>query len=387
MLEEIINSYVESHAQETIELLKALTAIPAPTGDEGWRAEFCRNWLQSQGVEDVIQDQAGNVICLYGSSKDCDLLVVSAHMDTVFADTQIEVQEADGKLYAPGIGDDTANLVNMLMTIKFLTEHLVIPEGEKLKMGILFAANVGEEGLGNLKGSRSIFEAYQDRIRYWISFDLYYNTIYDHAVGSQRYQVTLRGKGGHSYRDFGNANAVAQAADIVHELYQQEVPTEAKTTYNVGKMQGGTAVNAIAEEAEILYEFRSQSNECLQKMEQNFCNILQKHRDAGEDVSMEILGMRPGNGKVDPKGQQRLNDCALTAIGKYYAGTVSVGAASTDCNIPLSAGIPAVTMGTVLGAGLHTKEEWIEKDSMIPGQKMAIYAVLLAMNLNEHTPA
>ena len=180
---------------------------------------------------------------------------------------------------------------------------------------------------------------------------------------------------------------MAQAADIVHELYQQEVPTEAKTTYNVGKMQGGTTVNAIAEEAEILYEFRSPSNECLQKMEQNFCNILQKHRDAGEDVSMEILGMRPGNGKVDPKGQQRLNDCALTAIGKYYAGTVSVGAASTDCNIPLSAGIPAVTMGTVLGAGLHTKEEWIKQDSMIPGQKMAIYAVLLAMNLNEHTPA
>lgn len=376
-LEDRIKKFVEEHHAETIELLKTLAAVPAPSHKEQMRAEFVRKWLLQQGADNAMIDEAGNVVFLYGGScasknQEEYLTVITAHMDVVFPDMEpLPVYEKDGRLFAPGVGDNTANLVNMLMSIKFLLQYPV--DSEK---NLLFAANVGEEGLGNLKGSREIMRTYGERIREWISFDLYYDGLCNGAVGSQRYKIRVKTRGGHSYEDFGEENAIVRMSEVIADLYHQVVPEDVKTTYNVGQISGGTSINTIAQEAVINYEFRSESAACMKKMEESLNYVLEKHRKRGADIETEILGIRPGKGDVDEEKQDRLVQKCLRAIGHSYDGAISIEAASTDSNIPLSCGIPSVTMGTVLGGLLHTREEWIDMDSMKNGQNIAIDVVM-----------
>ena len=370
-----IKEFVLKNSEDTIELLKTLAAIPAPSCREEKRAEFVKNWLQEQGAKGVHIDDAGNVVYLHGRLDTNDLTVMMAHMDVVFPDMEpFEVSEKKGRLYAPGIGDDTANLVNLMMAVKFLLENPDI-SGKS----ILFVANSGEEGLGNLKGSREIWRNYGDRIKQWISLDIYMNGVCDGAVGSQRYRVTVRTRGGHSYGDFGEENAIAQIAELINDLYHQQVPVDAKTTYNVGMIEGGTSVNTIAQSASICYEFRSESAVCLKKMEKSFEEILRGHSE--KMIEVETLGIRPGKGKVDEKKQQSLVQHCYEMMKRHYSGKITVGAASTDSNIPLFQGIPAVTVGTVMGGLLHTREEWIEKNSMNEGQMLAIELALFCMEM------
>lgn len=238
-------------------------------------------WLHKQGATEAFIDEVGNVVYPYQCETEQKLTVVMAHMDVVCQDTEeLPLKEADGYLIGPGVRDDTANLVNMLMAIKFLFSH----EAEKLcdkaasalcgrrENGILFVADVGEEGLGNLKGSRQIWKDYGSRIDRWICFDLNYNVIYNRAVGSRRYRISVHSEGGHSYKDFGKENAIVRLAEVITELYQVALPQNARVTYNVGRIEGGTTVNTIAQEASMLYEFRSESEEAMQFME-NFCRI------------------------------------------------------------------------------------------------------------------
>ncbi len=372
-LEERIEAFAEEHHAETLALLKELAAVPAPSNQEQKRAAFVREWLLQQGARKVWADRVGNVIFRYGADDSADtqkqnLTVIIAHMDVVFSDREaLPVYEKDGKLFAPGVGDNTANLVNMLMAIKFLLQYPVESEKE-----ILFVANVGEEGLGNLRGSREIMADYGGHIREWVSLDLYYNVLYDSTVGSQRYKIGIRTRGGHSYKDFGEENAIAGMAEIITDLYRQDVPQDVRTTYNVGGISGGTSINTIAQEAVIYYEFRSQSAACMKKMEASLQDIVDKHRRRGKKLEIEVLGIRPGAGDVDKARQQELKKRCLAVMQRYYEGEIHVEAASTDSNIPFSCGIPAVTVGTVLGGLLHTREEWIDMDSMRTGQKIAI---------------
>lgn len=370
--------FVEEHKTETIELLKMLTQIPAPTGKEERRAAFILDWIRQLGIENAKIDEAGNVVCLIAQQKAHreHICVVNAHMDTVFEDEDaFAVREEEGRLLAPGIGDDTANLVNMLMTLKFLWENR---DEIRLSYGILFAANVGEEGLGNLKGSWEIYSTYKDTIKRWIAIDLYMDGLYNVAVGSQRYEIQVQTEGGHSFGNFGNANAIARLSELITAFYQQQVPRFAKTTYNVGMINGGTSVNAIAQKAACVYEFRSESNDGLKIMRESFERILEEHQEPDIVISVRELGIRPGNGDMDTAAEEKLCAILRGAIGRHYPGEIHSGAASTDCNIPLSKGIPAACIGSVLGDKLHTREEWIKKESMVPGQKIVIDAVLSA---------
>ena len=367
-MEEMIFWFVKKHHSETLELLKELAAIPAPSGQEEKRAQFVVEWLKKQGAAGVYRDDAGNVVFPYQCGGDGPIAVIMAHMDVVCPDMNLlTVTEEEDRMTGPGVRDDTANLVNMLMCIKFLLESQ-----QEVKCGLLFVADTGEEGLGNLKGSRQIWEDYRDRIREWISFDLNYDTIYNRAVGSQRYRVTVRTTGGHSYKDFGGENAIVQLAGMLLDLYRAEIPQSPKVTFNVGEISGGTSVNTIAQEASILYEFRSESAQELKKMEQFFESVLEKHRTEGVNVEVEELGIRPGNGEIDESAQKDLEQRCLQAIQRYYKGEVRFEPGSTDCNIPLSNGVAAVTIGTALGGGTHTRQEWVEKKSMETGQMIAL---------------
>lgn len=372
MIQADLKNYVDNHFDEAIDLLRTLGKIPAPSHQEDKRAEFCRDWFMSQGAKQVEIDEAKNVICTIAGRKVDEYVVIMAHTDVVFSDTEeLPMHEEDGKLFAPGIGDDTANLVNLMMAVKYLLEKKITP-----LQTLIFVANACEEGLGNLKGSKQILKDYGLSIKEWLSFDGHMGACTDRAVGSHRYQVTVRTQGGHSYGDFGRDNSIAVLAEMIHDLYQVEVPKREKTTYNVGVIEGGSTVNSIAQKASMLYEFRSADQSCLEEMKGKFNAVIEKYRNRGYDVEVEIIGIRPGSGTVDAAKLQALTDADVDVIKACYDGKVSVHPGSTDANIPLSVGIPANTFGTVSGDLSHTREEWIEIESMRPGFLIALMTVM-----------
>lgn len=377
-LAEEIEGYVSRNRDATLALLKELAAIPAPTGQEGHRAAFCLDWLRRQGGTDAEIDASGNVVLPLGVRPDAPLAVYMAHMDTVFPDTgRITVTEDADRLYAPGIGDDTANLVNLLMAAAFFLRRPALCP----RTGLLFVADTGEEGMGNLRGSRGIFQEYGDRISAFVSFDLYMNSVVNTAVGSQRYKITVRTKGGHSLTDFGSRSAVQVLAEIIGRLYAVSLPPEGRTTYNVGRIEGGTSVNTIAESAWMLYEFRADRAENLEYMESQLTRVLKKSQYPDAHMERKLLGVRPCRSGEDTEELRRFAEDNRAVLARYSPCPVHFSAGSTDANLPLSLGIPAVTFGTVLGGGAHTRAEWIVKDSLEAGQRAAIADVACWFNI------
>ncbi len=376
-MDAIIKSIVEAYAEESFEaqcaLLRTLGRIPAPTRREDARAAFVRDWLLAHGAADVEIDGARNVICPIGP-RDGALTVFAAHTDIVFPDLEpLPLREEKGLLYAPGIGDDTANLVNLLFAAKYLLEHPAL-----CRNGLLIVANACEEGLGNLDGTKALFARCGSRIKAFWSFDCDLPQCVDRAVGSYRYKLVCKTVGGHSYAAFGAPNAIEILCRVVERLYAQRLPVGEKTTYNVGRFEGGTTVNAIAQEASLLYEFRSASQACLDEMEASFRRILAECRDLGGELTAELLGVRPGSGPVDPAALAALSARSAEAIECFCGVPAEFRAASTDSNVPLSLGIPANTVGTVRGGLAHTREEWVELASLKPGLKIALSLMLLA---------
>ncbi|HIS64951.1 MAG TPA: M20/M25/M40 family metallo-hydrolase [Candidatus Avoscillospira avistercoris] len=369
----IAEQYAAETQEEALELLRTLGKIPAPSRQEDLRATFCRDWLLSQGASDVTIDKLKNVICKINCTEERELVVFAAHTDVVFPDTdELPMHEADGKLYAPGIGDDTSNLVNLLMAAKYLLKNRL-----STKYGILIVANSCEEGLGNLDGVKELFATYGTRIKAFYSFDGYTPQCCSNGVGSYRYRITCRTTGGHSYLNFGEPNAIQILCGLVEDLYKIQAPTEEKTTYNVGRIEGGTTVNSIAQSCSMLYEFRSTSQKCLETMEKALHEVVEAHRGRGGELEVELLGVRPGNGPLDRKALAAFTEQTADIISNFYTGDIDYAAYSTDSNVPLSLGILANTVGTVLGGLAHTREEWVWLDSLPKGLGIALSLMLL----------
>lgn len=369
----IAEEYAAACSEEALELLRTLGKIPAPSRQEDLRAVFCRDWLLAQGAVDVTIDKAKNVICKIGCEEHEDYIAFAAHTDIVFPDMEtLPMREEDGKLYAPGIGDDTSNLVNLLMGAKYLLQNKI-----KLKYGVLIVCNACEEGLGNLDGTKELFAAYGSKIKAFYSFDGYTPQCCSTAVGSYRYKISCRTTGGHSYINFGEPNAIEILCRLVEELYKIEAPQEVKTTYNVGRIEGGTTVNSIAQECSMLYEFRSTSQKCLEIMEEKFKQTVEACRNLGGELTVELLGIRPGNGPLDMDELNAFTKQSADIISSFYTGDIDFAAYSTDSNVPLSLGIAANTIGTVLGALAHTREEWIDISSLPKGLGIVLSLMLL----------
>ncbi len=365
--------YIEAHRQESYDLLIRLAQIPAPSNHEEKRAEFCKKWLEEQGAEGVYIDEALNVIYPIGCEGDKPIAVFAAHSDVVFPDTQmLPLTVEDGYIYCPGIGDDTGNVAALLTAAKYIAQNRL----QSPDWGILLVVNSGEEGLGNLKGCRKLFADFGSRIREFVTFDLGSDRLYDRAVGSRRFRISVKTQGGHSLNDFGRPNAIACLASLIHTLYEVEVPRKGRTTYNVGTISGGTSVNTIAQDAEMLYEFRSDERESLNEMQANLDRILSDYRAKGLDIRCQMVGDRPCSGDVDPYLQGQLSDRAAQAAKAWFGWEPERMAASTDCNIPLSMGIPSVCIGCLLGEGAHTRQEKVEIASLLPGLKLCFQMVL-----------
>ena len=380
-LTEQIIEYIESHRQEAYELLLELAQIPAPSNHEEKRARFCREWLEKQGAKGVYVDEALNVVYPVGCDENNPVMVFMAHSDVVFPDTDpLPLMVEDGKIKCPGVGDDTANVVALLMTAKYIAQEILRDDADAMSKlqnaGLLLVVNAGEEGLGNLKGSRKIMEDYAGRVQEFVTLDSGPKCILHRAVGSKRYLIEVDTEGGHSYANFGNRNAIAYLASLIDTLYTVKVPPKGKTTFNVGTISGGTSVNTIAQHAEMLYEFRSDERESLAIMEQHLNAAVEFYRSKGIGVTVTLKGDRPCSGEVDEARHNALMERAAAAVKEHYGYDVTYSAGSTDCNVPLSVGVPAICVGCVEGKGAHTREEYVEISSLLPGLKLAFDLIL-----------
>lgn len=369
MKKHIIKDYVSQNKEELYKMLKELCGIPAPSNFEQRRAVYCKKWLEDMGAKGVYIDEALNVIFPLNCEGSDEITVFVAHTDTVFPDTEPMPYFDDGeRIHSPGVADDTASVVVLLMMAKFFVENKLSP-----KKGIMFVCNSCEEGLGNLKGTRQLFKDYEGRIGRFISFDSNINVVNDRCVGSHRYEVEVLTEGGHSYGAFGNNNAIAKLSEMVAEIYKIQVPdkTGTRTTYNVGTISGGTSVNTIAQNAKMLCEYRSDDKECLEVMQNKFENIFESAQSEKVQVNVKKVGDRPC-GNVEAEKIDALKDVIVPVIEAVIGEKVSFKSSSTDCNIPLSLGVPAICVGVNKYEGMHTREEWVDKASISTGLEVAI---------------
>lgn len=363
-LSQTILDYLEAHRERYLSGLRELAQIPAPSGQEQQRAAWCKQRLEALGAKGVYIDSACNVIFPYYAEGCDDLTVFNAHLDVVFPDTTpLPIREENGRLCGPGVGDDTANVLAVIELAALCLELGLRP---KKGTGILFVLNSCEEGLGNLKGARQLMADYAGRIRRMVAVDGGVDEFVNDAVGSKRFEVTVRTEGGHSYGSFGNRNAIRYLAQMIDTLYTMKVPDIGKTTYNVGTIQGGTSVNTIAQECHMLFEYRSDKREGLEAMDRLFWAVIEAYRAMGIQVEVETVGDRPCAAEVDVEPLSRL----VMGAGAAQGLTMTAEAGSTDCNIPLSQGIPAVCFGVYRGHGAHTREEWIDLESTRLGLRL-----------------
>lgn len=375
-----VKEFTKQNIEEFYKTLKELCLIPAPSHHEEKRAEYCKNWLEANGAKGVYIDEALNVVFPINADGSNELTVFEAHTDTVFPDMDpLPYREDDERIYCPAVGDDTESLTALLYTAKYYVENNIVPE-----KGVLFVCNSCEEGLGNLKGTRQIFKDFEGRISQFVTFDCgSINRITVDCVGSHRYEVTVKTPGGHSFGAFGNKNALAELAKIVTKIYGIEVPVKegTKTTYNVGSIEGGTSVNTIAQEAKMLCEYRSSEREYLELMRGKFAEIFENAKADDVEVIVKLVGDRPCS-SVDKDLQDALVEKCTAVYKAYGADEVKYGKGSTDCNIPLSLGVPAVATSTYNGFGAHTREEYVEKSSIEIGFERTI-ALCLALTTED----
>ena len=364
---------LDAQREEHLTLLKTLAAIPAPSGQEQLRVDFCTKWLRDNGVENVHMDEALNVICAFGVTDSNPLVVIAAHSDVVFPDLEpLPVKQEDGKLCCPGVGDDTASVVILMMAARYIARNRLTPKD----CGMLIVINSSEEGLGNLKGSRHLMQTYGSRVREFITFDGRIGVSVDKAVGSKRFRIEVDTEGGHSYSKFGNRNAIAYLASLIDTLYTIKVPEGGKTTYNVGTISGGTSVNTIAQHAEMLYEFRSDDRTSLEIMDKHLAAAIEFYRAKGVNITVTLVGDRPCGGDVDPQAMEALRNRVSAINRRCFGQELSFVRGSTDCNVPLSMGIPALCLGCYSGFGAHTRQEYVQIDSLPGGAKFAFDVIL-----------
>lgn len=372
-----MNFLKEDHEQ-TIKEQIVMTEIPAPPFKEQKRAEFVLARLEELGLADCQMDEEGNVFGIRKGVGGGPKIFVSAHLDTVFPEgTDTTVKERDGILYAPGIVDDTSGLAELLSIVRAFKETDIKNIGD-----IVFGGTVGEEGLGNLRGVRAFFNNQHD-IDGFISLDgPEVSRICYKGTGSFRYKVTYKGPGGHSFGAFGlpsATHALSRAAAAIGDI---ETPKNPKTTFTVGEIHGGTSVNAIAEAAYMYVDLRSNDSEELAKLEKQFLQIVHKSVDDENArwnsdqmaVNIEKIGDRPAGSQ--PEDAQIVQvACAATEV--MGISPLLTEAGSTDSNIPISLGIPSVTLGKGgKTGGTHTVGEWFDPTDSFVGPQRAFLTIL-----------
>ena len=380
-------AWFRASSRELEDLQLELTAVPSPPWGEAARAEWLRGSFEELGLAEVQKDDLGNVFgILPGSEPNAPLVALSAHLDTVFpAGTPIQVSREGGKLYGPGISDNGAGLVALLAIARVLKET-----GIEHATPVVFIGNVGEEGEGDLRGMRHIFEQprWADAIRTMVVVDgAGTDTVICEALGSRRYEITVRGSGGHSWSDFGIPNPVVALARIIDRFTQTTVPTNPKTTYNIGTVEGGTSVNSIPQSATMRVDTRSASVEQLDRLERALREAVQDGTAAtsgkkknGLTAEVRVIGDRPA---AELPSESRLLKM-IRAVDAQLNNSARLQRASTDANIPLSLGREAIAIGAGgSGGGAHTVNEWYDAAGRDLGLKRILLLTLALSGVPE----
>ncbi len=358
---------------DTVALTTRISQTPAPTGNEGERAQLVADEMRAIGLADVYIDDAGNAIGRRpGTRPHAPALMIAAHTDTVFpADTDLTVRRTSDRLVGPGVGDNSLGVAAMLTVARILDAAGMSTAGD-----VLFVADVGEEGLGNLRGMRAATAAYRDRLGAVIAVEGHnLGRVTHRAVGSRRYRVRVAGPGGHSWGNYGRPNAIHILAELIADLAALPVPREPKTSLSVGTIEGGVSVNTIPPAASALVDLRSVSQAQLERLAGQLEKTVRNIRIADVQATAEILGDRPA-GEI-PADAPIVRTCAdaLRALG--IAPTLD--ASSTDANVPIGLGIPAVCVGVAEGGNAHRREEFIRIPTIPTGiQQLLLITLALA---------
>ena len=351
-----------------LDLAVDIQQIPAPTFHEQQRARFIGAQFETEGLCDVSVDGPGNVFGRLPGTGDALPLVVTAHSDTVFpTSTHLKAQRETEKIAGPGIGDNSLGVAGLLGLLWILRQR-----GISLPGDLWLVANVGEEGLGDLRGMRAVVERFGGQIlAYLILEGMALGQIYHRGLGVRRYRITAQSAGGHSWVDFGRPSAIHELAELVTRLAALPLPSRPRTTLNVGMIGGGTSVNTIAAEAHLELDLRSEGLRSLEGLAGRVESLVWEANRPGVQFSAEVVGQRPVGKISSSHPLVRLVKRCLEEQGIRPSLTIG----STDANIPLSLGLPAVCLGLTTGNGAHTVEEYIHTAPLGQGLEQLVAVV------------
>jgi acetylornithine deacetylase/succinyl-diaminopimelate desuccinylase-like protein len=381
-------AWLRAHSRELEDIQLEVTAIPAPPWGEAGRSRWLQTRFEALGLADVHQDELGNVFGMWpGTDPDAPWVALSAHLDTVFpAGTTISATRETSKLYGPGISDNGAGITGLVAIAMALRET-----GIANSAPILFIGNVGEEGEGDLRGMRHIFEQpkWLDSIGALVVLDgAGTDTVIAEGLGSRRYEVTIRGTGGHSWSDFGIPNPVVAMAHIIDLFSKTPVPPSPKTTFNIGTVHGGTSVNSIPQEAMMRVDTRSASVEQLDRLERALREAVKqgtletsgRKKLEALTADIRVIGNRPA---AELPADSRLLK-TIRAVDAQLNNNARMQRASTDANIPLSLGREAIAIGAGGGGGgAHTVNEWYDPAGRELGLKRILLLTLAMAGVSE----
>jgi len=338
--------------ERVINLAVQIQQIPAPTFYEQERGEFICSCFLREKLSDIEIDKVGNV---YGRLPGLDSelpVIISAHLDTVFPqDTDLRVHRSHDKVTGPGIGDNSIGIAGLMGLLWILRERSL-----ELTSDIWFVANVGEEGLGDLRGIKEVVHRFGDKVKGYIVLEgMALGQVYHRGLGVQRYLVKVTTPGGHSWVDYGKPSAVHELSNLVSELTATPLENTPRSTINVGVIKGGTSVNTIASEASMELDLRSVDPEALDQLVAAVLGKVLSYEKPSVRVEAELIGQRPA-GEI-PQEHPLISLAASTLEKLGIQARFNIG--STDANIPLSRGFPAVCLGLTTGNGAHTDGEYI----------------------------
>jgi acetylornithine deacetylase/succinyl-diaminopimelate desuccinylase-like protein len=341
-----------SLSARTLDLAIAIQQIPAPTFAEQARGQFAARLFESEGLQDVTIDALGNVLARLPGTGNARPLVVSAHLDTVFpADADLKVTLTPDRIRGPGIGDNALGVAGLLGVLWSLRLGGTVLPGD-----IWLVANVGEEGLGNLCGMQAVVSRFGNAPRAYLVLEgLALGQVYHRALGSRRYRISLKTAGGHSWVDYGQPSAVHELSRLVTALADLPLPQQPRTTLNVGVFQGGISINTIASQAFIEVDLRSESTAALEDLERQALVLAAQLERPGVQFQVELVGQRLSGELPD---QHPLVQLASQCLKEQRIQPI-LNIGSTDANVPLSQGLPAVCIGLSNGGLANTLGEYV----------------------------
>jgi len=356
----------------------AIQQIPAPTFDEAKRAEYVRQKFIALGLQDVQMDSVRNVYGrLCGVNRDASAVMLSAHTDTVFGhEIDLTLRRENGLIYGPGLGDNSIGVAGMLGLLEWLRRAKLSPSCD-----LWFVATSGEEGLGDLIGMRAAYEQLKARVGLVINVEgLALGHIYHAGIAVKRLKITARTEGGHSWLHFGRPSAIHALMQLGARITALHPPTNPRTTYNIGTVEGGISVNTIAAEASMLLDMRSEEQQALNHLEEQVRAHIRGLTTQNQTFEIAVVGSRPA-GSIAPR--HPLVQGALAALDTVgVRGALENG--STDGNIPLAAGCPTVTVGITRGGNAHRTDEFIETVPVNSGARQLLVLALAAAAYQAH---